>query len=83
MPPRLAYRGPKPINLLKYHRPKLRLSQVREVPRLSKESRQCIRTLASYRLLKPRLKFPRSKCAAVLVALFVGRSGELHVLLSR
>ncbi|KAK0242863.1 NUDIX hydrolase domain-like protein [Armillaria nabsnona] len=83
MPPRPAYRGPKPINLLKYHRPKLRLSQVREVPPLSKESRQCIRTLASYRLPKPRLKFPRSKCAAVLVALFAGRSGELHVLLSR
>ncbi|KAG7449340.1 uncharacterized protein BT62DRAFT_945529 [Guyanagaster necrorhizus] len=83
MPSRPAYRGPKPINLLKYHRPKLKLSQVREVPHLSKESRQCIRTLASYRLPKPRLKFPRSKCAAVLVALFVGRSGELHVLLSR
>ncbi|KAF9020089.1 hypothetical protein BDZ89DRAFT_1072469 [Hymenopellis radicata] len=79
-PPR--NRGPKPINLLKYHRPKVRLSKER-VPVLTKESRRCLRNLASYRSPKPRMKFPRSRCASVLVALFVGRSGDLYVLLNR
>lgn len=44
---------------------------------------RCLRNLAAYQAPKQRMKFPRSRCAAVLVALFVGRHGDLYVLLSR
>ncbi|TFK33195.1 NUDIX hydrolase domain-like protein [Crucibulum laeve] len=74
--------APKPMNLLKYHRPKIRLNEAR-IPPLSQESKRCLRNLAVYRPQKPKLILPRSKCAAVLVALFVGRQGDLYVLLSR
>ncbi|KIY68412.1 hypothetical protein CYLTODRAFT_421634 [Cylindrobasidium torrendii FP15055 ss-10] len=76
---------PRPINQLKYHRRNVKKSDIgRRFPVLTAEARQCLFNLASYRTkAKPRLKFPRSRCAAVLVALFVGRSGELYVLLSR
>ncbi|TRM67761.1 NUDIX hydrolase domain-like protein [Schizophyllum amplum] len=75
-------------NLLKYHRPKqaLRPGIKEHIPFITKESRQCLRNLASH---KPRFlhhimkKVPRERCAAVLVALFVGRKGDLYVLLSR
>ncbi|KAF9058708.1 NUDIX hydrolase domain-like protein [Rhodocollybia butyracea] len=55
---------------------------------LTKESRRCLRNLAAYRPSKesfpqPWLPFPRSRRAAVLVALFVGRKGDLYVLLSK
>ncbi|KAF7432538.1 hypothetical protein PC9H_004479 [Pleurotus ostreatus] len=75
--------NPKPINLLRYHRPKISLSDVKQIPPLSQLSKQCLRNLVSYRLPKPKFAFPRSRCAAVLVALFVGRHGDLYVLLSR
>ncbi|KAF9266071.1 hypothetical protein L218DRAFT_922455 [Marasmius fiardii PR-910] len=50
---------------------------------LTMESRRCLQTLASYKASKSQIPFPRSRCAAVLVALFVGRKGDLYVLLSR
>ncbi|KAF8627938.1 hypothetical protein AX17_006092 [Amanita inopinata Kibby_2008] len=73
---------PKPINFLEYHRPRLRLSRSR-IPSLTQQSKQCFHNLASYYAPKPRIPFPRSRCAAVLVALFVGRAGDIYVLLSR
>jgi coenzyme A diphosphatase NUDT7 len=48
-----------------------------------KRDHRCLRNLANYRAPKRKMKFPRSQCAAVLVALFVGRMGDLYVLLSR
>ncbi|KAF8805986.1 hypothetical protein BYT27DRAFT_7339260 [Phlegmacium glaucopus] len=74
--------APKPLNLLEYHRPKIKWNEVR-IPPLSKESKQCLRRLAAYRSPQSNLIYPRSRCAAVLVALFVGRQGDLYVLLSR
>ncbi|KAG7097581.1 hypothetical protein E1B28_004918 [Marasmius oreades] len=50
---------------------------------LTMESRRCLRTLAVYQAQKSQIPLPRSRCAAVLVALFVGRKGDLYVLLSR
>ncbi|THU97257.1 hypothetical protein K435DRAFT_722017 [Dendrothele bispora CBS 962.96] len=52
---------------------------------LTRESRECLQNLASYHAPKPTswLPIPRSRRAAVLVALFVGRKGDLYVLLSR
>lgn len=44
---------------------------------------RCLQNLAAYRAPKSRLPYPRSRCAAVLVALFVGRMGDLYVLLNR
>nr|GAT43726.1 predicted protein [Mycena chlorophos] len=85
MPPPDA--KPKPLNLLEYHRPKrIRVSRAdREgrIPHLSTESKQCLRNLASHRAKPLPFPLPRSRCAAVLVALFVGRSGDLYVLLNR
>ncbi|EPQ58856.1 hypothetical protein GLOTRDRAFT_69833 [Gloeophyllum trabeum ATCC 11539] len=68
-------------DLYKFHRPRINL---RETPNpLKEESKACLRRLALYRSKPPKLKFPRSRCAAVLVALFVGRMGDLYVVLSR
>ena len=44
---------------------------------------RCIRALANYTPRQQNVKYPRERCAAVLVALFVGRKGDLYVLLSR
>ncbi|RDB20080.1 Nudix hydrolase 15, mitochondrial [Hypsizygus marmoreus] len=74
--------APKPLNLLKYHRPKLRLNEAR-IPPLSQQSKDCLRNLVSYRCWKAPVSVPRTRSAAVLVALFVGRMGDLYVLLSR
>ncbi|KZW03406.1 hypothetical protein EXIGLDRAFT_721664 [Exidia glandulosa HHB12029] len=62
-------------SLLKFHKPAL-------TSPLKDESRRCLRNLAQHRRghIPPA---PRSRSAAVLVALFVGRWGDLHVLLSR
>ncbi|KIM77283.1 hypothetical protein PILCRDRAFT_24230, partial [Piloderma croceum F 1598] len=69
-----------PINLYKFHKPRLHLYEVRSnAPK--QETKRCIRNLANYHPPKVRMKFPRSRCAAVLVALFVGRLGDLYVLL--
>ncbi|KDR84421.1 hypothetical protein GALMADRAFT_111732 [Galerina marginata CBS 339.88] len=73
---------PRTTNQLRYHRPKIRWNEAR-IPPLSQESKQCLRNLAAYRAPKQRMVYPRSRSAAVLVALFVGRQGDLYVLLSR
>ncbi|KAF9545470.1 hypothetical protein CPC08DRAFT_716179 [Agrocybe pediades] len=85
--------NPSKPSQLDFHRPKrLRdLTQpsgtenenVGRIPKLTEESKKCIRNLAAYRAPKPKFHHPRSKSAAVLVALFVGRQGDLYVLLSR
>ncbi|KAG2142798.1 NUDIX hydrolase domain-like protein [Suillus bovinus] len=53
------------------------------LPTMKEESRQCIENLSSYRARHMQVKFPRSQSAAVLVPLFIGRAGDLYVLLSR
>ncbi|EGN94964.1 hypothetical protein SERLA73DRAFT_187238 [Serpula lacrymans var. lacrymans S7.3] len=69
-------------NFLKYHR--LPLDHFESaLPTLKEESRQCIQNLLRYRSHHPTAKFPRTRSAAVLVPLFVGRAGDLYVLLSR
>ncbi|ESK91863.1 hypothetical protein Moror_10475 [Moniliophthora roreri MCA 2997] len=83
-----------PGNLLRYHKKRRRVPldpkeadssaiEKGNLGVLTKESRQCLRTLASYHAPKSQIPMPRSRCAAVLVALFVGRRGDLYVLLSR
>ncbi|KAJ7766028.1 NUDIX hydrolase domain-like protein [Mycena metata] len=75
--------APKPLNLLEYHRPKrLRISDAR-IPPLSAESKRCLKNLSAYRPHRPKFPYPRERSAAVLVALFVGRLGDLYVLLNR
>ena len=44
---------------------------------------RCIQNLAAYRPQKFPFRYPKSRTAAVLVALFVGRTGDIYVLLSR
>ena len=96
----------KPINLYKFHKPRLHLDarssalkpetkrSVRSYPSCFPSIKahstppttcfwRCLRNLANYHTPKVRMKFPRSRCAAVLVALFVGRMGDLYVLLCR
>ena len=59
----------------------------RRVPRASLHIRarrsRCIANLLKYRAVRTRARFPRRQSAAVLVPLFVGRLGDLYVLLSR
>lgn len=43
----------------------------------------CLRNLSAYKRPTSPGRYPRSRSAAVLVALFVGRGGDLYVLLSR
>ncbi|KAH9931777.1 NUDIX hydrolase domain-like protein [Amylocystis lapponica] len=69
-------------NLLKFHRPRLHLNEA-PIPTLKPESKQCLQNLLYYRPPVPRIEYPKSRCAAVLVALFIGRMGDLYVLLSR
>ncbi|KAI9057635.1 hypothetical protein FKP32DRAFT_1762267 [Trametes sanguinea] len=70
------------LRLLQFHRPQFDVNRA-PIPELTAESRRCIQTLASYRPPKSPLRYPKSRSAAVLVALFVGRMGDLYVLLSR
>ncbi|EMD40315.1 hypothetical protein CERSUDRAFT_110918 [Gelatoporia subvermispora B] len=73
---------PRRSSLLKFHRPKLSLDNA-PIPPLKPESRQCLQNLLAYRPPKQNLIFPKARSAGVLVALFVGRMGDLYVLLSR
>ncbi|KAI0089363.1 NUDIX hydrolase domain-like protein [Irpex rosettiformis] len=68
--------------LLDYHRPRIRLDKA-PLPPLKPESRQCLHNLVQYVPPTPKMKYPKSRQAAVLVALFVGRMGDLYVLLSQ
>ncbi|KAI5116234.1 hypothetical protein M0805_003296 [Coniferiporia weirii] len=67
--------------LLDFHRP----HSSRLTPYyVTNETRSCLRNLAAYKAPKAlRRKGPKSCSAAVLVALFIGRSGDLYVLLSQ
>lgn len=58
-------------------------NQYSKVIALNASWNRCLRNLVSYRRPKSRIPIPRSRSAAVLVALFVGRAGDLYVLLSR
>ncbi|KAF7365932.1 Glycoside hydrolase family 5 protein [Mycena venus] len=79
----MSDKAPKPLNLLDYHRPKrLRLKDAR-IPPLNAESKRCLRNLTAYRPSRPKFPYPQTRSAAVLVALFVGRMGDLYVLLNR
>ncbi|KAF8334822.1 NUDIX hydrolase domain-like protein [Amanita rubescens] len=69
-------------NFLEYHRPRLRLNRTR-IPTLTRQSKECLRNFASYYPPQLPIPLPRTRCAAVLVALFVGRAGDVYVLLSR
>ncbi|XP_006456885.1 hypothetical protein AGABI2DRAFT_212068 [Agaricus bisporus var. bisporus H97] len=53
------------------------------ITQLKPESKECIYRLASYTAPKLTVQVPKSRRAAVLVALFIGRSGDLYVLLNR
>ncbi|KAF8491041.1 NUDIX hydrolase domain-like protein, partial [Russula emetica] len=46
-------------------------------------SSSCLRNLSTHRTKRPAPPYPRAHSAAVLVALFVGRAGNLYVLLSQ
>ncbi|KAI0751196.1 NUDIX hydrolase domain-like protein [Daedaleopsis nitida] len=70
------------MKLLQFHRPPFDLNRA-AIPQLTTESRRCIQNLAAYRPPKSSLRFPKSRSAAVLVAVFIGRMGDLYVLLSR
>lgn len=73
-----------PKNLLGFHRK--RRPDVLADPQitvLTEESKLCLQNLSKYRAPKSRIQYPRTRLAAVLVALFVGRKGDLYVLLSR
>ncbi|KAJ3525116.1 hypothetical protein NMY22_g10710 [Coprinellus aureogranulatus] len=79
MPTKRHRRNP----LLEFHRPRRSVNAAAQIPVLTEDSKRCLRNLAAYKAPKQRLTFPRSRMAAVLVALFVGRKGDLYVLLSR
>ncbi|EIW61421.1 uncharacterized protein TRAVEDRAFT_162575 [Trametes versicolor FP-101664 SS1] len=70
------------LRLLQFHRPQFDVSRA-PIAGLTPESIRCIQTLAAYRSPKSPLRYPKSRSAAVLVALFAGRMGDLYVLLSR
>ncbi|KXN88980.1 Nudix hydrolase 15, mitochondrial [Leucoagaricus sp. SymC.cos] len=74
---------PSPLTQSKSRRKRYLLDSTSRIKQLSSESRQCLYRLASYRPPKLAVQVPRSRRAAVLVALFVGRNGDLYVLLSR
>ncbi|KAG1762191.1 NUDIX hydrolase domain-like protein [Suillus occidentalis] len=68
--------------VLTFSKPTIELFEA-ALPTLKEESRQCIENLLSYRARRTQDKFPRSQSAAVLVPLFIGRAGDLYVILSR
>ncbi|KIM28841.1 hypothetical protein M408DRAFT_69090 [Serendipita vermifera MAFF 305830] len=72
---------PRANSLIELHKPK-RASSVALVVPLKDASRECLKRLARYECpsLPP---YPKSQAAAVLVGLFVGRWGDIYVLLSR
>lgn len=67
---------------MRYPRPVLGLFDA-TLSTLKEDSRQCIQRFLEYRALRTLARFPRGQSAAVLVPLFIGRSGDVYVLLSR
>ncbi|KAF8547354.1 hypothetical protein OG21DRAFT_1490298 [Imleria badia] len=59
------------------------LTHVESLSGVKEETKGCIANLLQYRAVRTRARLPRGQSAAVLVPLFVGRSGDLNVLLSR
>ncbi|KAI9569235.1 hypothetical protein HD554DRAFT_594098 [Boletus coccyginus] len=59
------------------------LTRLETLPAVKEETKGCIAKLLHYRAVRTQARFPRGQSAAVLVPLFVGRSGDLYVLLSR
>ncbi|KAI0254178.1 NUDIX hydrolase domain-like protein [Lactifluus subvellereus] len=85
-------------DLYNFHRPKLRvhdtphplkreselyLSKTSFIRCISWLLTRCLNNLSTLRTKRPPPPYPRACCAAVLVALFVGRAGDLYVLLSQ
>ncbi len=65
------------VHLISSHSPLIRLCTLFfPFPR-------CLRNLSKHRTKRPAPPYPRAQSAAVLVALFVGRAGDLYVLLSQ
>ncbi|EIN11101.1 hypothetical protein PUNSTDRAFT_101119 [Punctularia strigosozonata HHB-11173 SS5] len=74
----------KSSSLYRFHRPHhINLRDAPVTLHLNRSSRQCLRNLVAYRPSSLPFKVPRSRCAAVLVALFAGRNGDLWVILSQ
>ncbi|KAL4076491.1 hypothetical protein J3A83DRAFT_4227892 [Scleroderma citrinum] len=69
-------------NFMRYPRPILELFDA-ALSTLKEDSRECIQNLLEYRAPRTLARFPRGQSAAVLVPLFIGRSGDVYVLLSR
>ncbi|KAF8432941.1 hypothetical protein L210DRAFT_960253 [Boletus edulis BED1] len=59
------------------------MAHVERLSGVKQETKACIHNLLQYRAVRTRARLPRGQSAAVLVPLFVGRSGDLYVLLSR
>ncbi|CCM07088.1 uncharacterized protein FIBRA_09414 [Fibroporia radiculosa] len=84
-------RSSKRSTLLSFHRPKLSLDEA-PIPILKPESKartvsaeltasglsRCLQNLLMYQQAEQQMALPKSRCAAVLVALFVGRMGDLR-----
>ncbi|KAH0840368.1 hypothetical protein J3R83DRAFT_1391 [Lanmaoa asiatica] len=79
-----ARAGPAP-DFMKYPYPETEqiLAHLETLPGVKEETKGCITRLLNYRAVRMRARLPRGPSAAVLVPLFVGRSGDLYVLLSR
>ncbi|KAG2339340.1 hypothetical protein BDR05DRAFT_1003446 [Suillus weaverae] len=82
MPTDKSASAPRQSCVLTSSKPTIELFEA-ALPTLKEESRQCIENLLSYRARRTQDKFPRSQSAAVLVPLFIGRAGDLYVILSR
>lgn len=82
MPTDKSASAPRQPCVLTFSKPTIELFEA-ALPTLKEESRQCIENLLSYRARRTQDKFPRSQSAAVLVPLFIGRAGDLYVILSR
>ncbi|PVF98333.1 hypothetical protein CPB86DRAFT_784963 [Serendipita vermifera] len=77
----MSAKRPKRSHLLEHHKPG-RVSRVPLVVPFKDSSRECLKRLARYE--PPKVPpYPKTQSAAVLVALFVGRWGDIYVLLSR
>ncbi|KIN97283.1 hypothetical protein M404DRAFT_10780 [Pisolithus tinctorius Marx 270] len=74
--------SPQPTDFMRYPRPISELFET-TLTTLKEESRRCIQNLLDYRARRTHARFPRAQSAAVLVPLFIGRAGDVYVILSR
>ncbi|VDB90106.1 unnamed protein product [Peniophora sp. CBMAI 1063] len=81
MPKRTTTHVRTSTDMYRFHRPSVPLHNTPHP--LTRDSRTCVKNLLAYHMRQPPPPYPRTMCAAVLVALFVGRMGNLYVLLSR